>query len=77
MFIVDLISCTRHLTVKSTIVPITEEMEETTDEVDSHMGDNHEHDHDCDDCRKKKQVALIDTLPPIVAEGTKSTFRYI
>lgn len=68
----NLISCTRHLTVKSTIVPITEEMDETGDEVDGHLADNHHHGDNCDDCRKKKQVALIDTLPPIVAEALQA-----
>ena len=62
----DLISCVRHLSVKSIVTPITDE-EETLmeDEATETCLDEA----DCLECKKKLQVALIDTLPHPVGSG--------
>ncbi|OWF56590.1 patatin-like phospholipase domain-containing protein 2 [Mizuhopecten yessoensis] len=89
----NLISCTRHLSVRSSIVsvskvlskaastdPIDDEDElssgdETFDEEMSDLCEgNHEQDEECADCKKKVQVALIDTLPPSVVEAFQATY---
>ena len=60
-----LISCVRHLSVKSIITPITDE-DETLMEDESTETCLEE---DCEECKKKLQVALIDTLPHPVGSG--------
>lgn len=86
----NLISCTRHLSVRSAIVSlskvpsriasedITEEGsssgEETPEEVEEELCEgNHEEDYECADCKKKVQVALVDTLPQSVVEAFQTT----
>ncbi|KAK3101266.1 hypothetical protein FSP39_002246 [Pinctada imbricata] len=68
----NLISCTRHLSVRSSVMPVgdiyshhekvTSHLEDSCDETDSK---NEEH---CDDCRRKVQGALQDSLPTKVAD---------
>lgn len=91
-----LISCTRHLSVRSKIIssskarpraipsgPIKEEEEESSsgeetseDETGAECvaGHVHEDDEECMDCKKKVQVALIDTLPPSVVDAFQATY---
>ena len=71
----ELISCTRHLSVKSTIQPVQSSYQLSamdTDQLDK--GETAEEDEDphgenCQECKQKVQWALTDTLPPTVAEG--------
>ncbi|XP_060068217.1 patatin-like phospholipase domain-containing protein 2 [Ylistrum balloti] len=88
----NLISCTRHLSVRSEIISVSKGMLESTsedllededksssgeetseDDIDGVCEGNHEEDEGCADCKRKVQVALIDTLPPSVVEAFQAT----
>ncbi|XP_033731125.1 patanin-like phospholipase domain-containing protein, partial [Pecten maximus] len=86
----NLISCTRHLSVRSAIVSVSKSLpgaaiddhleeesssgEETSEEeIDEVCEGNHEEDEECTDCKKKVQVALIDTLPAPVVKAFQAT----
>ncbi|ESO97529.1 hypothetical protein LOTGIDRAFT_104376 [Lottia gigantea] len=64
----SLISCTRHLTVRSSITTksLTED-ESMLDSLNSPSTSHNNHNEDeCPECKKKLQVALLDSLPPSV-----------
>jgi hypothetical protein len=73
----ELISCSRHLTVKSSIVSVEESSPpliivstEECDDVDEEEGSDDSCDEeDCEECKIKQKGALVDSLPPIVVEG--------
>ncbi|XP_076116296.1 patatin-like phospholipase domain-containing protein 2 [Mytilus galloprovincialis] len=73
----ELITCSRHLTVKSSIVSVEESSSSLSlvpsrqessnlneEEVDGLCDEEN-----CEDCRIKQKGALVDTLPPIVVEA--------
>ncbi|KAL4225553.1 Patatin-like phospholipase domain-containing protein 2 [Mactra antiquata] len=56
-----LLSCVRHLSIRSIITPIpVDEMDSNEDEEDNCD------EHSCYECKKKKQIALLDKLPTAV-----------
>lgn len=62
-----LISCVRHLSVRSIVMPVS-------DSEDSGMEDEATetcHEQDCQECKRKLQVALLDTLPHPVGSALK------
>ena len=74
----ELITCSRHLSVKSSIVSVEESSsplilvstEECDDDVDEEEGSDDSCDEeDCEECKIKQKGALVDSLPPIVVEG--------
>lgn len=74
----DMISCTRHLSLKSSIVRMSESGEEvrTASESEGESDPdldicNHDDDDtgDCEECKKRVQIALVDTLPESVQDG--------
>ncbi|XP_061181319.1 patatin-like phospholipase domain-containing protein 2 [Saccostrea echinata] len=73
----NLISCTRHLKVKSSIRPVQSSCQLDTMDVDQVEGEESileeeeedPHGENCQECRQKVQGALTDTLPPTVAEA--------
>ncbi|KAL5006657.1 hypothetical protein ScPMuIL_015463 [Solemya velum] len=78
----NLISCTRHLSVMSTITPVLkpEKMDVVVENSEGEEEDTcdaaaHHHpgeDEPCEECKKKLQVALIDTLPPKVVAALQT-----
>ena len=60
-----LISCVRHLSVRSIVMPVSDSedsgMEDETTETCQEQ--------DCQECKRKLQVALLDTLPHPVGSG--------
>lgn len=74
----DLISCTRHLSVKSSIRPVHSSCQLSAMDRESWDGEEEPiteeeeedpHGENCQECKQKVQGALTDTLPPTVAEG--------
>lgn len=74
----DLISCTRHLSVKSSIRPVHSSCQLSAMDRESWEGEEEPiteeeeedfHGENCQECKQKVQGALTDTLPPTVAEG--------
>ena len=77
----ELITCSRHLSVKSSIVSVEESSpplilvstEECDDDVDEEEGSDDSCDEeDCEECKIKQKGALVDSLPPIVVEAFQS-----
>ncbi|XP_053384581.1 patatin-like phospholipase domain-containing protein 2 [Mercenaria mercenaria] len=67
-----LLSCVRHLSIRSVItpVPVAMEMEAPVPEEDEEAcGEG-----DCYDCKKKRQIALLDKLPHKVGSGKNWLF---
>ena len=73
----ELITCSRHLTVKSSIVSVEENSPplilvstEECEDIDEEEGSDDSCDEDdCEECKIKQKGALVDSLPPIVVEG--------
>lgn len=74
----NLISCTRHLSVKSSIRPVHSSCQlgamdrESWDGEEEPITEEEEedpHGENCQECKQKVQGALTDTLPPTVAEA--------
>ncbi|XP_078332618.1 patatin-like phospholipase domain-containing protein 4 isoform X2 [Crassostrea virginica] len=77
----NLISCTRHLSVKSSIRPVQSscqlsakdkarvEEEKLLAEKEEEEEEEDPHGENCQECKQKVQGALTDTLPPTVAEA--------
>ncbi|CAH1785330.1 unnamed protein product [Owenia fusiformis] len=73
----NLINCTRHLSIRSSIVAsaslatdlnlLAEESTESLSTSDS--GDLVEEAHHCSECKQRQHIALVDTLPPIVVSA--------
>ncbi|XP_041365493.1 1-acylglycerol-3-phosphate O-acyltransferase Pnpla3-like [Gigantopelta aegis] len=62
----NLISCTRHLTVRSCFMTNARQNDEETEVAEDECDGDHHHDDNCDECKKKLHGALVDSLPPSV-----------
>ena len=65
----DLISCTRHLTVRSCFMTSANHNSKETEVAGDECDGEHHHDDNCDECKKKLHGALVDSLPPSVMLG--------
>ena len=79
----ELITCSRHLTVKSSIVSVEEKSSTFTLIPHDHTEVNEEgqdvpcDEEHCEECRQKQNGALMDSLPPIVVEGMIRNWPYL
>lgn len=69
----ELLSCVRHLSIRSVItpVPVTMDTDDSTSEEEEEEEEACE-EHNCYDCKKKRQTALVDKLPHQVGSGKHS-----
>lgn len=69
----ELLSCVRHLSIRSVItqVPIVETDCKEEEDIDGYD------EHSCYDCKRKKQVALVDKLPSAVGLGNYYDWNFL
>ncbi|XP_050409774.1 patatin-like phospholipase domain-containing protein 2 isoform X1 [Patella vulgata] len=69
----NLISCIRHLTVRSSITTKSLLEDGASEDVNESVMAHHNHnEEDCPECKKKLQVALLDSLPPSVVSALQT-----
>ena len=63
-------SCVRHLSIRSVITPVAITMETESSDIEEEEDIEVLHEeHNCYDCKKKRQIALLDKLPHKVGSG--------